>query len=424
MNLKSLIICLIFVSNLFGIDAELDIIRKQSTIPNIAVAITKNTNSLNLAKKIKTLLEKDFLVSGHFNIENTNFKQKNILDTINYKNKQFSKIDLLLNIEVGNNTKKNVVVKISLFDINKKELVLTKSYSISNSNRYPFLSHKIAIKVNDYLKAPTIQWMDRFVIFARYIGAKKSEIVVADYTLTYQKVVVKGGLNIFPKWASKSQDSFYYTSYDELYPSLIKQDLYTSNSKKILESDGMIVCSDVTDSGDKIVVTMAPDGQPDIYVYDLKTKLKTKLTKYSGIDVGGNFVENNNKIVFVSDRLGKPNIFAKTIGESGVERLVYHGKNNSQASTFNDYIVYSSRETINEFGYNTFNLYLISTQSESIRRLTTQGLNQFPKFSSDGESILFIKNYNKKSYLGIIRLNYNKSFLFALKTGKLQSIDW
>ena len=424
MNYRSLIIILILISNLFAIDAELDIVRKQSTIPNIAVTITKNTNANNLAKKIKILLEKDFLVSGHFNVQASKFQQHGIDDHILYGNKAFSKIDLLLSLEIINNNKKNIIVKTNLFDINKKESVLKKTYSISNNNRYPFLSHKIAIKVNDYLKAPTIQWMDRFVIFSRYTGAKKSEIVVADYTLTYQKIVVQGGLNIFPKWASTEQESFYYTSYDEMYPSLIKQDLYTSDSKKILESDGMIVCSDVTDNGDKIIVTMAPSGQPDIYIYDLKTKLKRRLTTYSGIDVGGNFVEDNKKIVFVSDRLGKPNIFAKSIAEPGVERLVYHGKNNSQASTFNDYIVYSSRETRNEFGYNTFNLYLISTQSESIRRLTTQGLNQFPKFSSDGESILFIKNYNKKSYLGIIRLNYNKSFLFVLKIGKLQSIDW
>jgi len=102
---------------------------------------------------------------------------------------------------------------------------------------------------------------------------------------------------------------------------------------------------------------------------------------------------------------------------------VYHGKNNSQCSTFGDYIVYASRETDNEFGNNIFNLYLMSTYSDYVRRLTTNGRNQFPKFSSDGESILFIKN-DKKSSLGIIRLNYNKSFLFPLKSGKLQSIDW
>ncbi len=421
---KKILIIISMVTYLFAIDAELDIVRKDSSIPKIMVNVADDTQSKLLAFKIKRLLEKDFLVSGHFVVEQKKINPINSFDTINYTNKQFNKIDLLLNIYIKNKTKNNILVTVSLFDINKQELSLKKIYSISNQNRYPFLSHKIAITVNDYLHAPTIKWMDRFVIFSRYKGAKQSEIVVADYTLTYQKVVVQGGLNIFPKWSSKDQTSFYYTSYNGYMPTLIKQDLYTSNSKKILESNGMIVCSDVSDDGSKLVMTMAPDGQPDIYIYDVATKIKTRLTTYKGIDVGGNFVENNTKVVFVSDRLGNPNIFAKTIGESGVERLVYHGKNNSQATTFKDYIVYSSRETNNEFDHKTFNLYLISTQSDSIRRLTTTGLNQFPKFSADGESVLFIKNYNNRSSLGIIRLNYNKSFLFKLKSGKLQSIDW
>jgi len=239
----------------------------------------------------------------------------------------------------------------------------------------------------------------------------------------YQKVVVKGGLNIFPKWANKEQSEFYFTTYNYEKPTLVKQNLYTTKSEKILSSDGMIVCSDVSKDGTKLVVTMAPNSQPDIYVYDIINKLKTRITQYNGIDVGGSFVENDSKIVFVSDRLKYPNIFAKKIGQRGVERLVYHGKNNSQCSTNRDYIVYASRETDNEFGDNVFNLYLMSTYSDYVRRLTTNGRNQFPKFSSNGESILFIKN-DTKSYLGIIRLNYNKSFLFPLKSGKLQSIDW
>jgi len=412
------------IINLYAVDAELDIIRKASTIPTIAISYTKDTVDFKLAKDIKILLQKDFLVSGHFDVKNINMSMDNISNSISYLDKKFSKIDLFLNFNITYNKSKNILLKMKLYDINKKEMVLNKIYSISNKNRYPFLSHKIAIGINDYLKAPTIKWMDRFIIFARYIGAKKSEIVVSDYTLTYQKVVVTGGLNIFPKWADATQTSFYYTSYDNLYPALIKQNLYTSGSRKILESNGMIVCSDISSDGNKILVTMAPNGQPDIYLYDINTKLKSRLTKYSGIDVGGNFVENDTKIVFVSDRLSKPNIFAKKIGSRGVERLVYHGRNNSQSTTFHDYIVYSSRETLNEFGNNTFNLYLISTKSDSIRRLTTSGLNQFPKFSRDGESVLFIKYYKNKSYLGIIRLNYNKSFLFKLKTGKLQSIDW
>ncbi len=237
-------------------------------------------------------------------------------------------------------------------------------------------------------------------------------------------MVVKGGLNIFPKWASKDQEEFYYTTYNYLKPTLIKQNLFTSKSQKILDSDGMIVCSDVSDDGTKLVLTMAPNSQPDIYVYDTISNLKTRVTTYNGIDVGGSFVENDSKVVFVSDRLRYPNIFAKKINSKGVERLVYHGRNNSQCSTYGDYIVYSSRESDNEFSDNAFNLYLISTYSDYARRLTSTGRNQFPKFSANGESILFIKNEPSKSSLGIIRINYNKSFLFPLKSGKLRSIDW
>jgi TolB protein len=421
---KKIILFILLISNIYAVDAELDIIRKHSLIPNISIVVTDNSANKKLANKIKKIIENDFAVSGHFKVSKMKISHENIDEGTGLLIHNYGKIDLILNIEIKKSQNKNIILETNLIDLNTKSSILRKSYSISNHNRYPFLSHKIAIRVNEYLKAPSIAWMDRFVIFARYIDSKRSEIVVADYTLTYQKVVVSGGLNIFPKWADEEQTAFYYTTYDDLYPALIKQDLYTLKSEKILSSNGMIVCSDVSKDGTKLVVTMAPNDQPDIYVYDVKSKLKTRLTSYKGIDVGGNFVENNTKVVFVSDRLGKPNIFAKKIGERGVERLVYHGRNNSQSSTYKDYIVYSSRETSNEFGYNSFNLYLISTQSESIRRLTTQGLNQFPKFSNDGESILFIKNSEKKSYLGIIRLNYSKSFLFKLKSGKLQSIDW
>jgi TolB protein len=329
---------------------------------------------------------------------------------------------LNLHLETSNGT--DISVNMKLYDINKDELVANKKFISSNIKRYPFLSHKIAIQINEYLQAPSIDWMDRLVVFSRYTGAGQSEIVISDYTLTYQKVVVRGGYNLFPKWANKEQTAFYYTSNNGFKPIIKKQNLYKNKVENIVSSAGMAVVSDVNSDGSKIILTLAPNDQPDIYIYDTATKLKTRLTNYKGIDVGGSFVENDTKVVFVSDRLKNPNIFAKKIGQRGVERLVYHGKSNTQATTFNDYVVYSSRESNNEFSNTTFNLYLISTQSDFIKRLTTSGRNQFPKFSDDGDSVLYIKNYKGVSSLGIIRINYNKNFLFNLKSGKLQSIDW
>jgi TolB protein len=410
-------------SFLFAFDAQMEIIKRKLNLPNVVVSISSESISNKISVKIKELIKKDLLVSGHFQVIDKNISIY-FDSTPAYEQMKQDDIDLFLTLHVEDVSIGGLVAKIKLYDVNKNDIVLNKIYSVSSYDKYPFLSHQIAITVNQYLNAPSIQWMDKFVIFARYNNAKDSEIVISDYTLTYQKVVVSGGLNIFPKWTNKQQESFYYTSYNGEIPILKKQNLYTLQSENILSSDGMIVCSDVAEEDSKIVVTMAPNAQPDIYIYDLKDKIKTRLTKYKGIDVGGSFVEDNKKIVFISDRLKQPNIFAKTIGQKGVERLVYHGKNNSQCTTFNNYIVYSSRESDNEFGKNSFNLYLISTQSDFIRRLTSTGRNQFPKFSQDGDSVLFIKAHQGKSYLGIIRLNYDKSFLFPLKSGRLQSIDW
>jgi len=422
--MNKILVVLVFSFNmLFAVDATMEIIKKSHSLPMINVSVSSDSGDLKLAKEIKKIIGQDLRVSGHFNVSNFN-------KSIPYSSlpsaplmKQ-NDIDLFLNIQIQQSAFEGIILYISLFDVNSNKIVFNKQFTTSKQSRFPFLAHRSAIEINKYLNAPSIDWMDKFVIFSRSIGAKKSEIVIADYTLNFQKVIVKDGLNVFPKWADKSQESFYYTTYNKTVPTLMKANLYTGKKRQILKSDGMIIASDVSSDGKKLLLTMSPDGQSDIYLYDLETRIKTKITKYKGIDVSGNFVENDSKVVFVSDRLKHPNIFAKKIGQRGVERLVYHGRNNSSATSYKDYIVYTSREGTNEFSRGSFNLYLISTKSDFIRRLTTTGRNQFPKFSSDGESILFIKTYKGKSSLGIIRINYNKSFLFPLKSGKLQSIDW
>ena len=268
-----------------------------------------------------------------------------------------------------------------------------------------------------------VDFLKSFVIFSKYTAPKHADIVISDYTLTYQKTVVHGGLNLFPKWADSSQSKFYYTQIKDK-PTLYLVDIYQGTRQKVLSSEGMLVCSDVSKDGTKLLLTMAPNMQPDIYLFDRFTGSLRRITYYPGIDVNGNFVENEQKVVFVSDRLGYPTIFAKRIGARSVQRVVYHGRNNSACSTFEDYVVYSSRETDNAFGKNTFNLYLTSTTSDYIRRLTANGVNIFPRFAADGQTILFIKEYARQSGLGIIRLKYNKSYLYPLYVGKIQSIDW
>ncbi|QOG11756.1 Tol-Pal system protein TolB [Arcobacter sp. FWKO B] len=420
---KVLLGLLLVCKAVFAADVSMEIVKSVGYKPTIGISIASDSQPSTYSNDIKRLIAKDLEVSGHFNVKDVNLiKQFNF--TPNYYELKQQNIDLFLNISIEQSVFEGFILKTKLYDLNSSSMAFEKSFNSSKDERYPFLAHKVAITVNDYINAPSIDWMERFVIFSRYDATKQSQIVIADYTLTFQKAIIQGGLNVFPKWANKNQDSFYYTTYNFGLPTLMKVDIFSGKSEKIAQSDGMLVCSDVNKDGTKLLLTMAPNSQPDIYEYDIRSKNFTRLTTYNGIDVNGHYLEDEKSIVFVSDRLGNPNIFSKQIGQRGANRLVYHGKNNNSANAYGNFVIYTSREGDNEFGKENFNIYLVSTQSNFIKKMTTSGMNQFPKFSQDGESIIFIKTENDKSYLGIIRLGQDKSFLFPLNRGNIQAIDW
>ncbi|SMC09933.1 Tol-Pal system protein TolB [Nitratiruptor tergarcus] len=418
--MKRVLIVFVLAVTLFAADMTLEIVKDVGSKPKIAIEDATLDVDGNIDRKFFRLLIGDLEVTAHFNVD----QKRNLasmdssIDYVKYKSKDYLLRYRLFFDDFG---KLNVEAKI--FSIKDGNTIIAKLYRISDKDRFPFLAHKIIYDLNNALHFPDVSFLKSFVVFAKYTKPKHADIVISDYTLTYQKVVVHGGLNLFPKWADKEQRRFYYTKIGDK-PTLYLVDIYKGTQQKILQSEGMLVCSDVSEDGRKLLLTMAPQMQPDIYEYNTWTKTLNRITTYPGIDVNGNYVENEQRVVFVSDRLGYPTIFAKNIGSRAVERVVYHGRNNSACSTFGDYVVYSSRETDNAFGSNTFNLYLTSTTSDYIRKLTANGVNIFPRFSTDGETILFIKEYGRQSGLGLIRLKYNKSYIYPLRVGKIQSIDW
>jgi TolB protein len=420
---RFILIILLFISTLFGYDATIEIVKRMDTLPKIAVENSSYSFfDQNINKKFFKLLVGDLKVTSHFivyeDIAKKEYDSSFLDNTLIDKN-----VELAIRCKLETDDQKNIIASVKLVNIKNARLLYEKFYKISQKERFPFLAHKITMDINSFIGAEPIEWMQKFVIFAKYTDKRESEIVISDYTLTYQKTIIKGGLNVFPKWANSDQNSFYYTTYNTPIPTLYKFDLFSGNKTKIVSSEGMLVCSDVSKDGSKLLLTMAPNDQPDIYLYDLRSKRKQKLTSYRGIDVNGNFVDDDTRIIFVSDRLGYPNIFAKEIGSRGVEQMVYFGKNNNSCTALGKYIAYSSRESDSEFGPKTFNLYLISTETDYVRQLTATGKNLYPRFADSG-TILFIKHYKNQSALGVIRLISNKSYQFPLRVGKIQSIDW
>jgi len=405
-------------SLMFGADATIEVIKKADSLPTIGI----EDSSIDYDERFRLIFFKsivaDLNVISLFNVDRAHRVVNFDAQTVVSANKDMSYVIRYKMFEDDNHA-----LNIELKLIQNDSIMINKTYRISKKSMYMFISHSIAYDINKFMGEPSVEWMKRKVVFSRMIDSKKSEIVIADYTLTYQSIVIRGGFNIFPKWANKSQSEIYYSSLDGFKPTLKHLNLRTAKISNVISSDGIMICSDVSRDSKKLLLTMARDGQPDIYLYDVESKKLTRETRYSGIDVNGQFM-GDDKIVFISSRLGYPNVFSKTLGDSDVEQMVYYGRSNAACSANKEYVVYKARESSKSFAKNTFNLHLISTKTDSIRRLTATGVNEYPRFSIDGDAIIFIKNYKSQSAIGIIRLHHNKNYLFPLKYGKIQAMDW
>ena len=399
--------------NLYSFDAVLNIekdVESKATLSLVEDSATAGSSGNH--SKMFNLLLNDIKMSGHFEVDET------------LRRAAFT--DGMLPVELHDReyllkyaySRSGTNLQVKLVRVADNNVMYQNNYSVNTSARYPFLAHNAIVEVNRALGYEDISWMKRNIIFSKYTSSRKSEIWIADYTLTFSSVLVRGGLNLFPKWANPSQSAFYYTSYNEKLPILYKVSMSSGSRQKIVTSEGMLVASDVSADGSKVLLTMAPNGQPDIYEMNANSGSKKRLTSFRGIDVNGKYLADESRIAFVSDRTGRANIYTKSIGSSSVSKAAHYGNNNSSCDAFGHNLLYTVKE-----GRAT-NVYLGSASSSYVRPLTSSGKNKLPRFSTDGKVILYIKSNGGSNSIGYMNLATNQSALFNMQSGKIQSIDW
>lgn len=415
--MKIIFFWLSLIQFLWGADATIEVVKGVAGLSPLAIE-DSSPQSTEMSQKFSQMLAADMKVVSLFSVDESyalaGFDSTS--PAAIHKEAQYLLRYRLVNDGMGG-------VKADVKLLQDGNTLFLKSYILKQSEMLVFLSHSVAYDINAKLGGSPMDWIKRKVLFVRLTSPRHSEIVASDYTLSYQKVILKGGMYGFAKWANREQSDLYYTSLSDFKPTIYKMNLLSGKKEKIISSDGMAVCSDISEDGQRLLLTLAPTGQPDIYQYDLNTNSKTRITDYSGIDVNGQFM-GDGSIAFVSNRFGYPNVFSTRLNSNAVSQLVYHGKNNSSLSSYKNFLVYKARESTSEYGGNAFNLHLLSLNSGSVKRLTASGENDYPRFSPDGEAILYIKQEGSRSSIGVIRFGMNKSFAFPLKIGRIQSIDW
>ncbi len=399
--------------NLFSFDAVLDIEKDVDSKTTLSlIEDTTTAGSTVNHPKMFQILVNDLQMSGHF-IVDKQLRRGDFNDPM--VPVELHDREYVLRYRYGTT---GTTLNLKLIRVADGAMVYQNNYSVNAMPRYPFLSHNGIVDINKVLGYEDISWMRRNILFSKYVGSSKSEIWIADYTLNFASVILRGGLNLFPKWANANQSAFYYTSYNNLLPTLYRVDMNTGARKKVISSQGMLVASDVSADGSRVLLTMAPTGQPDIYELNVFNGSKQRLTTFSGIDVNGKYLGDESQIAFVSNRIGRANIYVKSIGSRSVSRAAHYGSNNSSCDAFGRNLLYSVKE-----GGST-NIYLGSVDSSYVRPLTSNGRNVLPRFSTDGKVILYIKQNGGRNSIGYMNLATKQSALFPMQSGKIQSIDW
>ena len=407
------ILFFILTLNLFSFDAVLDIEKDVESKATLSlVEDTSSAGSTVNHSKMFTTLVNDLQMSGHF-IVDKQLRRGNFDDTL--LPVELHDREYLLKYRYNST---GTALSVKLIRTADSLVMFQNNYSINAMARYPFLAHNAIVEVNKVLGYEDISWMKRNILFSKYTGSRKSEIWIADYTLSFSSVIIRGGLNLFPKWANPNQSAFYYTSYNDAVPTLYKVNMNTGARNKIISSQGMLVASDVSQDGSSVLLTMAPNGQPDIYELNIHSGTTKRLTTFTGIDVNGKYIGDESQIAFVSDRIGRANIYVKAIGSRSVSRAARYGSNNSSCDAFGHHLLYSVKE-----GGST-NIYLGSVSSSYVRPLTSNGRNSLPRFSTDGKVVLYIKQNGGRNSIGYMNLATKQSALFSMQSGKIQSIDW
>ena len=410
--MKTLLLYLLPLLLLSAPDVKLKI--SKDVDQRASIAVIDGSTRTATSKKLHSIFISDLKISGHFVPNKTYYTGTyNNHITPAMRSKEY-----VLKYQFSENSRGAVLVTKLLKGANSM-IVMEKKYAIPSVSKYPFIAHKAVTDINEALGYKSIAWINRYIVYTRYTGKKQSEILLADYTFHYTKVVIRGGLNLFPQWGDPKQRGFYYTSYETGTPTIFHLNIYTGERKRIVSSEGMLICSDVSKDGSKLLLTMAPNFQPDIYEFDVSSGQAKRLTTFSGIDVNGKYSDNEHSLTFVSDRIGRPNIYKKQIGSRAVRQLIFHGKKNNSCDTYGGKIVYSSKE-----GKGKFNIYLANSAGGSVRPLTSGGSNQFPRFAPDGNTVLYIKRSKGVNAIGYIGLKTNQTMLFPLGNRTIQSIDW
>jgi TolB protein len=304
-------------------------------------------------------------------------------DKIAFKDWESIQAKYLLTGVVGEGEGGTAVVELRFYDVKGERFMLGKKYELAPK---PALLRRAAHEFGDeVLKA----FGERPIFATRIVFVSdrdgNDELYMMDYDgenqtrLTFNKVI-----DYMPAWSMDAL-AIAYTSYRRN-----NADLYIfrpfEGRNVAVATTGTNFAPSFSPDGKKLAFCSTQDGNAEIYVAQSDGSGLRRLTFNKSIDTSPSWSPTSREIAFTSDRSGSPQIYAMDAEGSNVRRVSFGGTYHDQPawSPAGDQIVYVSRVD------QVFDLYILNLRSSQIIKLTeSNARNESPSWSPDGRHLVF-----------------------------------
>ena len=156
-----------------------------------------------------------------------------------------------------------------------------------------------------------------------------------------------------------------------------------------------------------IAFTAERDRNAEIYIMDTKGKNLQNLTNHPAQDWQPAFSPDGQWMAFVSNRSGTNRIYLMNRNKNKIRPLTTHLASESDFdpdwSPDGQWIAFTSKQP--GVPTSTNHIYKINVNSGDLQQLTDTGYNRFPKWSPDGDRILFYSDRKEGNDLFLMKSN-------------------
>ena len=260
---------------------------------------------------------------------------------------------------------------------------------ITTIDNWRRISHMIADKIYERLTGEE-GYFDTRILYVSENGPKNNRIkklAIMDQDSFNHRYLTSGKELVLTPRFNPVKLEITYLSYFKNLPRVYLLDIQTGLQEVVGDFPGMTFAPRFSPDGEKIIMSLARDGNSDIYVMDIKSRVVERLTDSPAIDTSPSYSPDGKKITFNSDR--------------GVSQQIYvmdnKGRNQTRISRgTGNYAtpVWSPRGDLIAFTKNFQGRYFIGvmrTDGTGERLLTENWYQEAPSWSSNGRVLVFYR---------------------------------